>query len=498
MVVLSERLEGKIFRSLAGSSLRIAHQHAEIEFNLVTKGGGAYIVEGKRHELRPGTIIWLLPGQFHELVRDPALEFWAVQASPVSIDEHSAAGLEERPLRTLTSTNALALERLLALVSQDTDEPAMFNAGIEYAFQRALHGGTQDERRNGPVHPAVSRALLLLESHEGPDTLEELSAACGLAPAHLSRLLKQHSGCGFVALRNRARLQRFALIHGRNGDIGTAATEAGFGSLAQFYRIFRAATGQTPSEWAAEHGGAGELLAKPVAQAADAEMERGDVRWYELAGIALSPAREALHDGFIGRLFEDVQGPPGPISVPTCPDRFAANQLAFGAEYAERDPRLGAQFRQLTRTHDVLASYRWLADLYEADPADLATAVSFYLQVAHMAVHSSSDVDQAQGRALMPRVRAALKDCGPLLMSDGAERQMVAEAFIHQGVIVYHAVLAVRGSGNPWLLRWLGEVTDRAAAAIFKQSLRSFTISKTGTLSPIRADLDHSRETWLC
>ena len=340
MVVLSERLEGRIFRSLAGSSLRIAHQHAEIEFDLVTKGSGAYIVEGKRHELRPGTIIWLLPGQFHELVRDPALEFWAVQASPELISAHIIAELREKPLRTLTSTNALALERLLALVSQDTDEPAMFNAGTRYAFQRALHGGTQNDQDDGAAHPAVSRALLLLESPDGPDTLEDLSAACGLAPAHLSRLLKQHSGCGFVALRNRARLQRFALIHARNRDIGTAAMEAGFGSLAQFYRVFRAVTGQTPSEWV-EHGDAGELLAKPVAQATDAEMERGDVRWYELAGVALSPAREVLDQGFIGRLLDGVPGPPGPISVPTCPDRFAANQLAFRAEYARRDPRLG-------------------------------------------------------------------------------------------------------------------------------------------------------------
>jgi AraC-like DNA-binding protein len=50
--------------------------------------------------------------------------------------------------------------------------------------------------------------------------------------------------------RNQQRLRRFVVFYG-NGRRTTAlaaALEAGFGSYAQFYRVFREETGRNPSE----------------------------------------------------------------------------------------------------------------------------------------------------------------------------------------------------------------------------------------------------------
>jgi AraC-like DNA-binding protein len=65
----------------------------------------------------------------------------------------------------------------------------------------------------------------------------------------LSRLFKEQIGVSISRFRNHQRLQRFLRIYGRGRRTTAlaAAHEAGFGSYAQFYRVFREQTGRSPS-----------------------------------------------------------------------------------------------------------------------------------------------------------------------------------------------------------------------------------------------------------
>jgi len=45
------------------------HRHNEYEVNLVRSGKGSYLMEGKRIDLLPGTLLWIQPGQAHQLVQ---------------------------------------------------------------------------------------------------------------------------------------------------------------------------------------------------------------------------------------------------------------------------------------------------------------------------------------------------------------------------------------------------------------------------------------------
>jgi AraC-like DNA-binding protein len=65
----------------------------------------------------------------------------------------------------------------------------------------------------------------------------------------LSRIFKEQTGVSISRFRNQQRVQRFLRLYG-NGLRTTAlaaALEAGFGSYAQFYRVFRGQTGRSPS-----------------------------------------------------------------------------------------------------------------------------------------------------------------------------------------------------------------------------------------------------------
>ena len=79
-------------------------------------------------------------------------------------------------------------------------------------------------------------------------SLPEVAHLVGVSPEHLGRLFRKDMGEGFVAFRQRARLDTLDRIIADRPDttLLDAALEAGFGSYPQFYRAFRALRGCAP------------------------------------------------------------------------------------------------------------------------------------------------------------------------------------------------------------------------------------------------------------
>jgi AraC-like DNA-binding protein len=99
------------------------------------------------------------------------------------------------------------------------------------------------------VHPAVETVARLLQADPGAGDLTHLARRVGLSPSHLSRLFTTQMGLSISRFRNQQRLDRFMRLygHGRGTTALAAAYEAGFGSYAQFHRVFRQETGRNPS-----------------------------------------------------------------------------------------------------------------------------------------------------------------------------------------------------------------------------------------------------------
>ena len=86
-----------------------------------------------------------------------------------------------------------------------------------------------------------------------------------MSPSHLSRIFTAQTGVSISRFRNLQRLQRFLELYGsgRRTTALAAALEAGFGSYAQFHRVFREQTGRSPS--ALRTAAADDDLREPVA-----------------------------------------------------------------------------------------------------------------------------------------------------------------------------------------------------------------------------------------
>lgn len=100
-----------------------------------------------------------------------------------------------------------------------------------------------------PAHPAVLGALRLLAQDPSLGG-KELADRLQLSVSRLARLFKAEMGVSLVDYRNRLRLERFdVLLRTGSDNLLETALAAGFGSYAQFHRVFSAEHGAPPTKY---------------------------------------------------------------------------------------------------------------------------------------------------------------------------------------------------------------------------------------------------------
>ena len=129
-------------------------------------------------------------------------------------------------------------------------DPDALNAGLRHLLLLCwrLQQAGASRHRAFSLHPAVSKAIALLGDDSREGSLVELSRQCGMSAAHFSRLFSSQVGVPLNRYRNSLRLARFweHLRRPVQPTIMQAVFAAGFGSYAQFYKVFFEAYGQGP------------------------------------------------------------------------------------------------------------------------------------------------------------------------------------------------------------------------------------------------------------
>ncbi len=239
------------------------HHHEELELNIVVRGRGIYLLNSRKFDLAPGSLIWLFPEQEHLLVEKSLdFEMWILVMRPdglreICLDREHAVLLEGNPQGSFCRSLAQhQLQRLAGLCREALAAQAdlsLFNASVSYillsawAAYQAASG--LDAARN--IVPAVERAARLIRERGDAADLGFLAQEVGLSPSSLSRLFKKQVGVSLTTFRNRCRVEQFLNVYGdgRTRNMLDAALEAGFGSYAQFYRVFKQIMGGTPSDF---------------------------------------------------------------------------------------------------------------------------------------------------------------------------------------------------------------------------------------------------------
>jgi AraC-like DNA-binding protein len=255
-------LDGRVVRHRVGDVRPRAHRHAELEINLVVCGTASYLLGDRRYALAPGTLTWLFPGQDHVLVDEsPDHELWWAVFRPdlvaqIATTRQARPLLLENPVgqfsRRLDSSRVRRLSALFREVQEaETVDDVLVNTGLAYLLSFAWRAflDSDDVVEGVDLHPAVEIVARMLRADPDAGDLVTLARAARLSSSHLSRIFKEQTGVSISRFRSQQRLQRFLHLYGtgRRTTALAAALDAGFGSYAQFYRVFREQAGRSPS-----------------------------------------------------------------------------------------------------------------------------------------------------------------------------------------------------------------------------------------------------------
>ncbi len=256
--------EGEVWHHAASAHRHPRHRHAELELNLALAGRAVYLVDDRLVDLPRNGLLWLFPGQDHTIAHQSAdFRMWIVVFRSALVRRLVGADsiLRARNPRSVDLCRGIASEATRELATACAalyagQDLQLLNAGLGYlllsawrAFRSAPPGSSKAR-----LDPAVARTVTLVRA-DPTRSGAELATAVGLSRAHLSRRFNEQVGTSLSAFRGRVRIERFLDLVERGGNsLLGAALAAGFGSYGQFYRIFRAATGQSPRRYLSNHG----------------------------------------------------------------------------------------------------------------------------------------------------------------------------------------------------------------------------------------------------
>lgn len=286
---LGPAYDGLLFlaESVRNPPILQSHHHAELELNLVVRGTTTYVVGGKRFTFARRTLLWMFPAQEHQLVdRSSDAQYYVAVFKPGLIKAACRgtgyAGLKceniesEGLLHTVLQPDSFDLIRKmmdhLMVGSLDPDllnrqagygvdpdfcfqhrDPDLLNAGLRHLLLtcwQCHQSGRTGKDGSVALHPATQRALDILSGGTGEHNMARLARHCGVSENYLSRLFQREVGVPIHRYRNSLRLSRFWEAYRRQGrrTVSEAVYEAGFGSYAQFHRVFTAEYAQGPRE----------------------------------------------------------------------------------------------------------------------------------------------------------------------------------------------------------------------------------------------------------
>jgi methylphosphotriester-DNA--protein-cysteine methyltransferase len=285
---LHPRYDGFVFlsESARGAAWLATHHHVELEMNLVLRGSLTYVTDGHRYTFSRGELLWLFPAQQHRVVdRSPDAQYYVAVFKPSMIRQscHGSnyAGLRRKRVQgggmlhtLLPPADFDLLRRMIDILIADGPDPDVLNREAGFGLSRGFRFAHRDPdglnaglrhllllcwryqvagSRSGRailLHPAVLKALDLLRADPEVGNLTELAARCGVSKAYLSRMFARQVGAQLSRFRNSSRLERFWESYRKppQKTLTEAAFAAGFGSYAQFYKIFREAYGRGPRE----------------------------------------------------------------------------------------------------------------------------------------------------------------------------------------------------------------------------------------------------------
>ncbi|MFD0712648.1 AraC family transcriptional regulator [Paenibacillus sp. GCM10027626] len=243
------------------------HKHSFFEICYVLDGYGAYIDDGRRYELRGGTLFCSRPGITHQILSDTGMELAFVG---FELDEHASSDGQRQAFSRLMRTDkicvydgdhlpaALLWKSLFLLDGYEGALPVSAlpaaGAALLLSFPALFSESAAHDRVELRRNPAqiINQAKRYISDNLGDNelSLQKIASYLNLSERHLSRLFSSGIHESFTDYVRRVRVQAAAeLLINTDLSIAAIAEQTGFGSVHYFSRTFRALMAEPPAQF---------------------------------------------------------------------------------------------------------------------------------------------------------------------------------------------------------------------------------------------------------
>jgi len=227
------------------------HDHELASVCVVLEGCYDETAGGQKRVCTPGMVVFHPEGEHHaDVHHGAAVRLLSIEVSRSKLAALQAAApvlAESAHLADAESSRTAA--RLAREFRSDDEASALaIESLLLELLVRSQRGRPFDE---GGAPPWLARAREFLHAHYARGVgLQELADAAGVHPAHLARVFRRHHRCtpGAYVRQLRIEAARCQLVEGL-APLSEIAQSAGFADQSHFSRLFRAATGVTPTRY---------------------------------------------------------------------------------------------------------------------------------------------------------------------------------------------------------------------------------------------------------
>lgn len=231
----------------------------------------------KTHEIVKDTLIFILPGEWHQVVDCPECpihlytisfeldHFPELTRLPVLFGTLNSLDSQHRIFKTkespyLTATAEVFRKIMYEEMRGELESSLQQRISLLDLITRVYRTVNDFKKGDGTLHAKESHQKIVQvihyinENYYLPLSLEEMLPISGVGKRQFIRLFQQLSGTTFTKYINQIRIQAAKNeFSSGNGDILKVCFDVGYEDLSYFYRIFKQNAGKTPKQYLQEH-----------------------------------------------------------------------------------------------------------------------------------------------------------------------------------------------------------------------------------------------------
>ena len=248
------------------------HWHSAVEILLCTKGEIIYETQTRGYHVTEGQILILPPDHYHAMTIPENSYRYLFLFEPDVLNS-----MRDMPLLSELFTAPIylsedpelqkqAAEILLKVADCYQARETMWNMRCNAYFIELFvlicnHQTNMNKTRRSETSTAVDPELMntvltyITQNYKEDITLEKVADFTGFSKFYFSRMFNSYTGCSFIDYLNHKRISvaDYLLVH-TNKPVTEVSTEAGFGSIATFNRVFKSIHGCSPTRFRKIYG----------------------------------------------------------------------------------------------------------------------------------------------------------------------------------------------------------------------------------------------------